>query len=91
MQEVIYVLWRDFSQFEGRSSERTWVYRVATNAMLMLKRKQLRTLTSEPIEDVDKNLSAGNDDIENESLLPITATAPFGSSSTMTSKNAITF
>ncbi|MBR3710917.1 MAG: hypothetical protein IKM99_08155, partial [Bacteroidales bacterium] len=39
MQEVIYVLWRDFGQFEGRSSERTWVYRVATNAMLMLKRK----------------------------------------------------
>lgn len=68
MQEVIYILWRDFGQFEGRSSERTWVYRVATNAMLMLKRKQLRTLTSEPIEDVDKNLSAGNDDIENENL-----------------------
>ena len=48
MQEVIYILWRDFSQFEGRSSERTWVYRVATNAMLMLKRKQLHSLTCEP-------------------------------------------
>ena len=67
MQEVIYVLWRDFGQFEGRSSERTWVYRVATNAMLMLKRKQLRSLTSEPIENIDKDLST-DDDIENENL-----------------------
>lgn len=67
MQEVIYILWRDFGQFEGRSSERTWVYRVATNAMLMLKRKQLRSLTSEPIEDIDKDLST-DDDIENENL-----------------------
>ncbi len=67
MQEVIYVLWRDFGQFEGRSSERTWVYRVATNAMLMLKRKQLRSLTSEPIEDIEKDLST-DDDIEDENL-----------------------
>lgn len=28
-----------FDKFEGRSSERTWVYKVATNAMLMLYRK----------------------------------------------------
>ena len=67
MQEVIYVLWRDFGQFEGRSSERTWVYRVATNAMLMLKCKQLRSLTSEPIEDIEKDLSTDND-IEDENL-----------------------
>jgi RNA polymerase sigma-70 factor (ECF subfamily) len=68
MQEVIYILWRDFSQFEGRSSERTWVYRVATNAMLMLKRKQLHSLTCEPIEDVDKNISTSDDDLGSESL-----------------------
>ena len=36
LQEVICILWRDFSKFEGRSSEKTWVYRVATNTMLML-------------------------------------------------------
>ena len=68
MQEVIYILWRDFSQFEGRSSERTWVYRVATNAMLMLKRKQLHNLTCESIEDVDKNISTSDDDLGSESL-----------------------
>lgn len=39
-QEVLCVLWRDFDSFEGRSSERTWVYRVATTTLLMLKRKR---------------------------------------------------
>ena len=39
MQEVLCVLWRDYDTFKGRSSERTWVYRVATTTMLMLKRK----------------------------------------------------
>ena len=32
------MLWRDFNQFTGTSSERTWVYRVTTNCMLMIKR-----------------------------------------------------
>lgn len=39
VQEVLCALWRCFDSFEGRSSERTWVYKVATNAMLMLYRK----------------------------------------------------
>ena len=40
-QEVLCVLWRDLETFDGRSSERTWVYRVATNTLLMLKRKAI--------------------------------------------------
>lgn len=39
VQEVLCALWRYFDKFEGRSSDRTWVYKVATNAMLMLYRK----------------------------------------------------
>lgn len=39
-QEVLCTLWRDMDDFQGRSSERTWVYRVATTTLLMLKRKQ---------------------------------------------------
>lgn len=38
-QEVLCMLWRDMDQFKGRSAERTWVYRVAKNTLLMLKRK----------------------------------------------------
>ena len=40
VQEVLCVLWRDFETFSGRSSERTWVYRVASNTMISLKRRQ---------------------------------------------------
>lgn len=50
MQEVMISLWRSFDQFEGRSSERTWVWRVATNTMLMLRRKAERQPATEPIE-----------------------------------------
>ena len=38
-QEVLVALWRSFGQFEGRSAESSWVYRVSTTTMLMLKRK----------------------------------------------------
>ena len=37
--EVLCDLWRGYGSFDNRSSERTWVYRVATNTMLTLTRK----------------------------------------------------
>ena len=52
MQEVMISLWRSFGQFEGRSSEKTWVWRVATNTMLMLKRKDTNSPQTESIEAV---------------------------------------
>ena len=51
MQEVIYNLWRYYGTFEGRSSERTWIYRVATNTMLMLRRKDGKSPTTERIDN----------------------------------------
>ena len=50
VQEVIINLWRSFSGFEGRCSEKTWVWRVATNTMLMLRRKDVRSPQTESIE-----------------------------------------
>ena len=50
MQEVIVNLWRYFDTFEGRSSEQTWIYRVATNTMLMLRRKDIKNPTTEQID-----------------------------------------
>lgn len=38
-QEVLLVLWRDWRTFQGRCPVSHWIYRVATHAMLMLKRK----------------------------------------------------
>ena len=50
IQEVMVNLWRDFDKFEGRSSEKTWVWRVATNTMLMLKRKEVRSPQTDSID-----------------------------------------
>ena len=55
MQEVMISLWRSYGSFEGRSSEKTWVWRVATNTMLMLRRKIERTLATETLNGVDEN------------------------------------
>lgn len=64
MQEVLISLWRSFGSFEGRSSEKTWVWRVATNTMLMLRRKSERTLVTASMEDRLENVpdSATYDD-----------------------------
>ena len=51
MQEVMISLWRSFGSFEGRSSEKTWVWRVATNTMLMLRRKSDRIIATESMEN----------------------------------------
>lgn len=37
--EVLCDLWRGFGSFDKRSSERTWIFRVATNTMISLARK----------------------------------------------------
>lgn len=67
VQEVIINLWRSFKSFEGRSSEKTWVWRVATNTMLMLRRKDVRSPQTESIEtgNVDKKDDGpGNDNYQ---------------------------
>ena len=51
LQEVMISLWRSIGTFEGRSSERTWVWRVATNTMLMLRRKTERTPATKSMEE----------------------------------------
>ena len=65
MQEVLVSLWRSFRSFEGRSSEKTWVWRVATNTMLMLRRKDIRSPQTESIETV--SLDDKDDEPSNES------------------------
>jgi len=48
LQETLIAAWRGLSGFEGRSSLRSWLYRVATNACLRLAgRRPQRHLSSE--------------------------------------------
>ena len=69
MQEVLINLWRSFGTFEGRSSEKTWVWRVATNTMLMLRRKDVRSPQTESIETVSVGDKANEPN--NESYLQL--------------------
>src|SRR6202158_2813352 len=45
VQETLVRAWRNFDQFEGRSSVRSWLYRIASNVCFdMLKGRQRRAL-----------------------------------------------
>lgn len=47
VQETLLRAWRGYGQFEGRSSLRTWLYRIATNACLRaLENRERRPLPS---------------------------------------------
>ncbi|HVX47708.1 MAG TPA: RNA polymerase subunit sigma-70 [Mycobacteriales bacterium] len=48
VQETLLRAWRGYDHFDGRSSVRTWLYRIATNACLSaLKSRQRRILPSD--------------------------------------------
>ena len=51
--EVLCNLWHGLGSFDGRSSERTWVFRVATNTMISLTRKSSNQPTVPPPEGQD--------------------------------------
>jgi RNA polymerase sigma-70 factor (ECF subfamily) len=57
LQETLLRAWRSYGNFEGRSSIRTWLYRIATNACLRaLENRSRRPLPSglgEPTENPD--------------------------------------
>ena len=48
VQEVFLRAWRSRDRFEGRSSPRTWLYRVATNACLDTLRRDARRAVPAP-------------------------------------------
>ncbi|MBX3562547.1 MAG: sigma-70 family RNA polymerase sigma factor [Sphingomonas sp.] len=62
VQDVHVALWRSFAAFDGRCSERTWVYRVAHNAAAdhIRARKRLRAETLVGIEEAGE-FAAGDD------------------------------
>ncbi len=56
-QETLIRLWQGFNTFEGRSTEKTWVYRIALNTCINMDRKHRRRKDSSPLE-LDMNLFA---------------------------------
>src|SRR4029453_8901231 len=63
MQEVLLRAWRGIARFEGRSSLRSWLYTIATNASLrLIERRPKRVLPvdlgppADPHDELDKPL-----------------------------------
>lgn len=53
-QEILINLWRSWTQFEGRSSERTWIWRISLNTCISIDRKRRIRTSSLPLElDID--------------------------------------
>ncbi len=53
-QETLIRLWQGFASFEGRSEERTWVYRVALNTCINQNNKHRRRPDTSPLQmDMD--------------------------------------
>jgi len=66
-QEILVAIWRALPTFEGRSSMRTWVYRVAHNVAVshVVKSSRDRLTRCIPLEDVDGILARdANDEAE---------------------------
>ena len=53
-QEILIRLWNGFDHYEGRSSARTWIYRVALNTAINQDKKQRRRIETVPLS-VDIN------------------------------------
>ena len=53
-QEILIRLWNGFDNYEGRSSARTWIYRVAFNTAINQDKKQRRRIETVPLS-VDIN------------------------------------
>jgi RNA polymerase sigma-70 factor (ECF subfamily) len=53
VQEALYNAWRHLGDFDGRSSFRTWLHRIAVNAALEQLRRNARHETVEPGAEAD--------------------------------------
>lgn len=54
LQEIHFALWRSFARYDGRCSERTWVYRVAHNtaASHVLSRRRARSSQLTTLDEI---------------------------------------
>ncbi|HET7418619.1 MAG TPA: sigma-70 family RNA polymerase sigma factor [Solirubrobacterales bacterium] len=60
MQEAMLRIWRGLDRFEGRSSLRAWLYRIATNTCLdSIARRKRRLLPEDYAPKADPNLPPG--------------------------------
>ncbi len=68
LQEIHLALWRSFGKFDGRCSQRTWVYRVAHNAATshIIRQRRAKTLAMISLEDLEKVSGKGERDFDSD-------------------------
>lgn len=69
LQEIHLALWRSFKKFEGRSSIRTWVYRVAHNtaASYVIRQRRANSHVLLALEEIDSSPAPTGDQAGNPS------------------------
>lgn len=60
VQEVALRAWRGLARFEGRSSARSWLYRIATNTCLTARRSRARR----SLPEIEVEIAGANEPIE---------------------------
>src|SRR5919109_119456 len=86
LQETLLAAWRGLDQFSGRSSLRTWLYRIATNRCLNALRDDSRRPRREPIRTVEPTWLEPSPDV----LLDELADAAPGPAARYETKEAVT-
>ena len=67
-QNILLGLWTSINRFEGRASEKTWVYRVALNTALVWQRGQIRKRKGQQKKRIEFERSAETQDKNHDSL-----------------------
>jgi len=67
-QEIVYQLWKSFDSFQNRSKVSTWIYRVALNTAITRKKKEKRSASTLPIEQIVLDHTNMEQDVEQERL-----------------------
>ena len=63
LQETLLAAWRGLPRFQGRSSLRSWLYRIATNTCLNARRSTARRVPTEPKPPFQPPDPTGRDEI----------------------------
>jgi len=74
-QEIHCALWTSLARFEGKSSLKTWVYRVAHNVAADHIARSSRLPRKIPLEDIDTLPTAGDPETETDEVLVLNRVA----------------
>ncbi len=95
VQETYLRAWRAYERFEGRSSLRQWLYRIATNACLRALeqggRRPLPSGLGGPAEDADESLAAAGSEVQWLQPIPgaLLGTQPVDPAAVVTSQGSV--